>query len=94
MLQCDYKKPGEPDDRYLDWSLRLDAGDIIHSSSWAIVGTPGSLTLSGSSHTDTRTKIILTGGRDGATYKLQNTITVRDGASPLIEYVSIDIRDI
>lgn len=92
-LHWDYKKPGEPDDRDLDWSLRLDPGDTITGSTWAIVGNATSLTLSGSAFTPTRTKIVLNGGRDGSRYRLKNTITTAIGANPLIEYVEIDIKD-
>ena len=91
-LHWDSKKPGETDDRDLDWSQRLDAGDSIVSSSWAVVGAPTSLTLGVSTHTDTLTKIVLSGGRPLATYTLKNTITPLLGSSPLYEFVEIEIE--
>lgn len=90
MLHWDSKKPTDVDDYDIDWSQRLAAGDSITSSSWSVAGT--SLTLSGSTFTPQRTKIFLTGGADGRTYVLTNTIaTVMSG--PLHEYVQITVRD-
>ena len=93
MLRWDSKKPGETDDRDLDWSLRLDTGDKITASTWVVVGSPASLTVGAHTFTDTRTKVVLSGGTDAQTYRLQNTITTLLGSSPLIEYVSIEVRD-
>lgn len=93
MLHWDSKKPGETDDRDMDWSLRLDAGDSIVSSVWAVIGSPASLTLGTSTFTATRTKIVLSAGRDQATYVLKNTIMTLLGSSPLYEFVDIDIKD-
>lgn len=90
MLHWDSKKPSNVDDYDIDWSQRLATGDSITSSSWSVNGT--SLVVSSNFFTPSRTKAVLTGGVDGRTYILTNTVnTVLSG--PLSEYVQITVRD-
>jgi hypothetical protein len=72
-----YKHPDEVLDFVMDWADWLDeVGDTISSSSWS---APPGLTLDSYSHTDTTATAWLSGGTDGNSYSVRNTIETAGG---------------
>lgn len=73
------KDPTSLKDYGFDWSLWL-AGDTIQNSSWTQAQATGSaLALSNPSFSATATKVWLSGGTEGQTYTLINTVTTFGG---------------
>jgi len=58
-----------------DWSLWLDTGETVATSSWAVSG----LTSSDASNTGTVTAVFVEGGVVGQTYSLTNNIVTSVG---------------
>ena len=68
----------DPDDRLdyvFNWARWLD-GDVIASSSFAVAS---GLTNDGASKTESKTQIWLTGGTNGQTYAVTNSILTSGG---------------
>lgn len=64
-------------DYSVDWTLWMDDGDTITSSTWTI--TPTGPALSASSHDTTTTTIWVDDGTVGVTYELTNHIVTSEG---------------
>jgi hypothetical protein len=73
MIIWPNKDPDDVLDYEFDWTSKL-YGDTIHSSTWIV---PAPLTKNSDSHTDGKVTIWLSGGTEGATYKLKNLVTTR-----------------
>lgn len=69
------KTPSDVLDYMVDWSTWLGA-DTISTSSWTV---PAAMSVSLSSHTTTTTTVFLSGGADGNTYLISNTINTTGG---------------
>lgn len=69
------KTPSDVLDYRVDWSTWLGT-DTITSSSWSI---PSPLVTVLSQYTTTSTTVFLTGGSDGITYLVSNTINTTGG---------------
>jgi hypothetical protein len=61
----------------VDWSIWLESGDTISSSTWTI--TPSSITTDSTENTTTQAKIWLSGGTVGTTYTATNRIVTNEG---------------
>uniref|UniRef100_A0A6M3IPQ6 Putative tail protein n=1 Tax=viral metagenome TaxID=1070528 RepID=A0A6M3IPQ6_9ZZZZ len=75
------KDPGEKLDYAFDWDddtqgPYLESGETISASAWVV---PSGITEVSASYTDTITKIWLSGGTEGTSYELENTITTSEG---------------
>jgi hypothetical protein len=71
------KDPDAVLDYGFDWSLWLGSGEVITASSWTSDGS--GLVHGVAEFSDETTTIWLSGGTDGATYLLTNSITTSDG---------------
>lgn len=71
-----YKDPDALLDYGFDWSLWLQPGDTISSSTWQV---EDGLTASTPSHTATTTTVWLSGGTAGRSYQVTNRITTAGG---------------
>lgn len=69
------KTPSDVLDYMVDWSTWLGT-DTISTSSWTV---PAAMSVSLSSHTTTTTTVFLSGGADGNTYLISNTINTTGG---------------
>jgi hypothetical protein len=79
------KDPAEKKPYRVDWSLRIP-GDPIQESTFNVPeGLTKGLTLS----TDATTTVWLSGGEDGTTYEIVNTITCASGR---IEVEAINLK--
>lgn len=87
MLNWPNKDPDEVADYEIVWTERLD-GDTITSSTWIV---PSGLTKDSDSHVGGTTTIWLSGGVDGAVYKLVNRV-VTVGGRTLEEKVQIAVQ--
>lgn len=61
----------------IDWSRDLMSGETITASSWSV--NDATLTLATFSETDGVTSVTVTGGDDGITYSVQNSVTTSAG---------------
>ena len=77
------KDPNESVVAYqLDWTGRLASGETISSSTWAVLGSPASLTISnfnGFNASLNLTQFFVSGGAEFQTYILRNTIVTSLG---------------
>lgn len=83
-----FYKAKDPDatlDYILDWSLWLNAGDTISSSTWEV---PAGITKVSESYTAKTATVILSGGTEPNNYIVTNRITTAAG---LIDDRSINI---
>lgn len=71
------KDPDEIEDCKVDWSVRLDPGDTIASSSW--LPMPDGLTKVSDTKDDTSATIWLSGGTDGTDYEITNRVVTTAG---------------
>lgn len=81
MVQA-WRSPKDPDeiiDFQVDWSARLEEGETIVTSTWAITGSDSVLTEEDSEIDDESTVIWLSSGTLGVRYLLTNRITTSDG---------------
>jgi len=73
----------DPDERLdyaVDWGDWLPAGDAISNSTWIVEpATTPPLDHSGATNSPTRTKVFITGGKDGMRYRVTNEIVTDDG---------------
>lgn len=89
MLNWPNKDPDEVADYEIVWTERLD-GDTIASSTWIL---PPGLTKDSDSHVGDTTTIWLSGGVDGAVYKLVNRV-VTVGGRTFEEKVQIAVQSV
>jgi hypothetical protein len=75
--------PNEVKDWSLDWSLVLETGETISTSTWSVALGAG-LTIDSQSNTTTTTTVWLSGGTAGFTYELLNRIVTN--SSPARTY--------
>lgn len=88
------KSPTENNVSYdLDWSGRVNPGDGIATSVWAVVGLPASFTITDGGHAGLLTKFFANAGTPNATYTMLNTITMTSGEGPYTRKVSLLIKD-
>lgn len=59
-----------------DWSLWLETGDSITSSTWIL---PSGITEVSSTRDSTTATIVISGGTDGEAYEVTNRITTSNG---------------
>lgn len=78
------KGPGETLNFPIDWSDWLETADTISAAEWTV---PSGITEVSDSNTDTATEIILSGGTDGESYQLSNTITTANALIGVREIV-------
>ena len=84
------KASGETIDYFVDWATETtDAGDTINTSVFTV---PTGLSSVSTSNTDTGATIILSGGRHGVTYLIENTITTANGLT-LIQFFEVTVDD-
>ena len=76
LLTWPEKDPQETLDYYVDYSGRIPADDAITQSSWAV---PAGITAEQSNFSGRKTVIWLSGGTEGASYELTNTVETEDG---------------
>lgn len=81
------KDPEANKDYGLDWSALLAVGETITDSAWAV--DPVGLTLGTDEITDAIVTVWLSGGTDGTSYKVVNTITTSRG---LIDERTVTIK--
>lgn len=61
-----------------DWQDEVPSGDTVTGSTWAV--TPNGLTLGATSIPEARiTRVIISGGTDGAMYEVTNTVDTANG---------------
>jgi hypothetical protein len=82
------KDPDEVLDFQVDWSERLDDGDVISTSTFTV---PAGLTLNSSSKTDTTTTAWLQGGTLNSNYDVLNRI-VTTGGRTMDQTIRLRIR--
>jgi hypothetical protein len=82
------KDPDEILDYQLDWKKRL-VNDVITESEWDV---PEGLTEQNRLSTSTTTTVWLTGGTDGETYSIVNTIKT-EGGRTWVQTVKLKIQD-
>jgi hypothetical protein len=70
------KDPASVVDFQIDWTLWLDVGDAISTSSWTV---PAGVTQDSSSYTTSAATVWLSGGTAGEVYKVVNQITTTGG---------------
>lgn len=87
-LQWPPKDPRELLDYRIEWSPRLDS-DVIVTSSW--VAVPSDLTVVRDEFSKRTTTVWVSGGTDGTTYTLTNTITTVKGRTE-ISTVSLPVQ--
>ena len=79
ILRWDPKDPQEVLDYRVDWSDRLEVGDVIVDSTWVRSGPDTALVLGVNSHDDSSTLLWLSAGTLGAEYRLTNHVTTQQG---------------
>lgn len=72
------KDPDSQLDFGFDWSGWLETGDSITDSSWEV--DSADVTIVGDEFTDTKTKVWLSGGAAGTSYRVTNRVTTAGGA--------------
>lgn len=75
MIRTTTKDPASVEDFRIDWSS-LAADNAITDSVWDV---PAGLTKDDESATGTVATVRLSGGTDGQTYRVVNTVTLTDG---------------
>lgn len=85
------KQPVEVKDYDIDYSEWLSAGDNVESATVTV--SPTGLTVDAVYINDPRIKIWLSGGTDGAAYKLTVTMTSADGRIKQDEF-KIKVKDV
>lgn len=88
VIECWYKSPGDALDVVFNYAAAWLQGGSISGSSWAQTAGVDALTLAGDSFTTGETQVRVSGGTDGETYRIRNTITLADGQ---IKEKSLDI---
>lgn len=89
--EWDPKDPLDVLDYEIDYSEFLTAAsDTIESSEWSV--SPTGLTIESNANTTTRTKVWVSGGTLGVTYRLSNTIVTNNGRI-LNQSAHLKIRD-
>ncbi len=93
-LQWDPKDPDEVLDFDIDWSTRLDTGDTIATSAWAVVGPDALLIIDSNSFSASGTKVWLSGGTltPNGYYTLRNRVTTAGGRR-MDQSVRLKIRE-
>lgn len=87
------KDTPEAIDYGIDWGTNaLDASEVIQTSAWAEVSGDGELVVDSNSYDGTSTTVWVSGGTDGVTYVLRNTITTDDGVDERTRARTISIR--
>ena len=84
------KDPSENLDYNIDWTARL-AGDTIVTSVWAPLASGSSLVIGSVYYISNMTKVWLSGGTLGQTYRLKNTITTAAGET-MVETAELFIK--
>lgn len=82
------KDPDEKLDYIIDWSNRLPESDAIAQSAWDV---PSGLTKHQDDFGPAATTVWLSGGTDGETYTITNTVTSTEGRI-LQESVRLKVR--
>lgn len=72
MLGIITKKPADILIYTFDWSVWLNSGDSLNSSTWTV---PAGLTNVASANTTTKATVKVSGGTTGTSYTLTNSIT-------------------
>lgn len=85
------KQPVDVLDYDIDYSQWLTTGDNVES--FTVVVEPSGLTVDNTFTNDPRVKIYLSGGTDGATYKITVTMTTADGRVKQDEF-KLKVKDI
>lgn len=70
------KRSAEVKDYAIDWSVRLDEGDTISTSTWVV---ETGITKDSDTNTTTSTTIWLSGGTAGVEYTLTNRVVTAQG---------------
>jgi len=82
-------------DYVVDWTLRLESGDTISTSTWEFADTAGEsppdLTIDSETETAALATVWLSGGTEGLTYELTNRI-VTAGGRTMDQTVKLKIR--
>jgi hypothetical protein len=76
LLTWPEKDPQETLDYYVDYSGRIPADDEITQSSWSV---PSGITATQANFAGRKTVIWLSGGTEGGSYELTNTVQTTDG---------------
>ena len=66
-------------DYEFDWTAWLKEGDTITAASWAVTGADEALVVDDESNTTTTTKVWLSGGTAGVTYRATCHVTTAGG---------------
>jgi hypothetical protein len=74
-LKWDEKSPNETLDYVVNWSLTLETDEVITNSTFTCDTSSSGVTISSQSHNTTQCLVWLTGGTDGKTATIVNTIT-------------------
>tara|TARA_Y100000310_G_scaffold324866_1_gene387325 strand:- start:14413 stop:14682 length:270 start_codon:yes stop_codon:yes gene_type:complete len=82
------KDPDDVLDYSIDWEAALN-GDVLTTSNWSI--SPSGLTVDASSINGDKTIVWLSGGDEGVSYNVTNSITTAGGRS-IDRTVSISVR--
>ena len=70
------KSPASVLDYSFDWSQWLESGQTISTSSWA---ADDGLTIDSDTKSNTKTTAIVSGGVEGNSYFVSNTVVTNDG---------------
>lgn len=76
-------------DYQVNWASWLDEGDTISTSTFTV---PAGLTLVSDTNTDTTATAVISGGTNGKSYEITNTITTTPGGRITERTFYIDVR--